>query len=110
MRRAFSPLPVVLPQRCPMTLRPCSRCRSVALVIFALVANCQTSKAGGPAVGAKVPKLEIDVMQAGGDFQKSDAAKPAAETPTVFLFVKSDKWDRPVARFMKVLDGKLRDA
>jgi hypothetical protein len=36
-----------------------------------------------------------------------DYAADRKDKPTVYLFVVADKWDRPVARFLKKLDGEL---
>jgi hypothetical protein len=36
-----------------------------------------------------------------------DFAAQRGDKPTVFVFVQADKWDRPVARFLRTLDQDL---
>lgn len=80
------------------------------LLIAVVMASCAVPGiAAGPDAGEKLPALNLEAMQSDGTFVPVDAATAAADKPVVYLFVKSDKWDRPVARFMKTFDSKLRE-
>lgn len=64
----------------------------------------------GPDVGKPAPALKVFQAtgdQAGKDVNGSDVSK---DRPTLFVFVNSEKWDRPVARFLKKLDERLSEA
>src|SRR5262245_36741414 len=61
----------------------------------------------GPAVKNKVERLKVAVAtgdDAGKDVEFVGRRKGAA---TIYVFVQADKFDRPVARFLKVLDTEL---
>ena len=61
----------------------------------------------GPSAGGKVEALKA-VAATGDDAGKEvDYAAERKAKPTIFVFVQSDKWDRPVARFLKTLDKEL---
>ncbi len=59
------------------------------------------------AIGAAVKPLQVELLQSDGSYLQIDAAQAAAAKPIVYLLIPSARWDRPVARFMKVLDDKL---
>ncbi|MDX2038739.1 MAG: hypothetical protein SFX72_18985 [Isosphaeraceae bacterium] len=61
----------------------------------------------GPEPGAAVPALKVVVGAGERAGEAADLAKERAEKPTVYLFVRADKWDRPMARYLRVLDQKL---
>jgi hypothetical protein len=67
------------------------------------------ARADGPEVGKAVPALKIQAMTSDGNFEEADGATAAAGKPVVYLLVQHSKWDRPIARFLKVLDDKIRD-
>jgi len=61
----------------------------------------------GPEVGKPVPDLKtIQVVgdHAGKEINWKNEAKDKA---TLFVFIRSDKWDRPTARLLKKLDDAL---
>jgi hypothetical protein len=61
----------------------------------------------GPESGTAVAALKVfDVTGPHAD-KELDYVADRKERPTVYLFVVADKWDRPVARFLKKLDGEL---
>jgi hypothetical protein len=62
----------------------------------------------GPKVGEKVPALKV--YAATGDHEGKDLDYAAARKgkPTVYVFIQSDKWSRPVARFLKALEKQVR--
>jgi hypothetical protein len=66
--------------------------------------------ASGPAKGEKVPSLKV--FDATGEHQgkEADYAAERKDKPTIYLFVQQDKWDRPMARFLKRLDEAVNKA
>lgn len=63
----------------------------------------------GPEAGKAVPSLMA--MQIVGDQQGKSLewSKVSKNQPTIFIFVRSDKWDRPVARSLKQIDTAVND-
>jgi hypothetical protein len=63
----------------------------------------------GPDVGQKVPALKV--FDATGPHKDKDVdyAADRKEKPAVYLFIAADKWDRPMARFLRKLDEAVAD-
>src|SRR4051794_639573 len=84
----------------------------VLAVVTALVLADGTVQSGlksGPAVGDKVPALKVQAATGAFDGKEIDYAAERKDKPTVYLLVQSDKWDRPMARFLKAIDKDLAD-
>ena len=78
-----------------------------AAAVLATVPAFAANVESGPEAGAAVPALKVyDVTGPHAD-KELDYAADRRDKPTVYLFVVADKWDRPVARFLKRLDGEL---
>jgi hypothetical protein len=92
----------------PMNLRSCQLC---LLAIFAGV-PCAWGQdiASGPSKGQKVPALKV--FDATGEQQgkEADYVAERKDRPTIYVFVQADKWDRPMARFLKKLDEAVQKA
>lgn len=76
---------------------------AVLLVPTAVRADVES----GPKAGEKVAELKVFAVTGPVENKDVDYAAERKDAPTVYLFVQSENWARPVARFMKVLDGKL---
>ena len=63
----------------------------------------------GPKPGGAVAALTVTVAVGPDEGKELDAAKDRGDKPTVYVFVNADKWSRPLARFLKTLDGKVGD-
>jgi hypothetical protein len=61
----------------------------------------------GPTPGDKVPPLKILSVVGDEENKEIDAAKARGEKPTVYMFVRADRWTRPVARAIKTLDQEV---
>jgi len=55
-------------------------------------------------VGSSIEPLKVVAVVGDGAGDESDFAARRKGRPTVFVFIQADKWDRPVARFLKTLD------
>jgi hypothetical protein len=60
--------------------------------------------ASGPEAGKKVPVLKVFDATGSHANQELDYAAERADRPTVYVFVRADQWDRPMARFLRELD------
>jgi hypothetical protein len=81
----------------------------LSLVYLVLAASSQAQDvASGPEKGEKAPALKV--FDATGDHKntETDYAADRADKPTVYLFVNAEKFDRPMNRFMKTLDGIIK--
>jgi hypothetical protein len=61
----------------------------------------------GPEKGAKVPTLKVFDATGAHEGKEADYAIDRKDKPTVYLFIKAEKFDRPMNRFMKTLDGAI---
>src|SRR4051794_38706989 len=64
----------------------------------------------GPAVGEKVPELKVLPLTGPLEGKEPDYAAERKGKPTVYLLIPADRFARPIARFMKTLDGKVKEA
>jgi hypothetical protein len=78
----------------------------VGLLVVALPA-WGSDVESGPEKGAKVPALKVYDATGENKEKTVDYAALRKDKPTVYLFVAADKFDRPMNRFMKTLDGKV---
>ncbi len=61
----------------------------------------------GPKVGEKVAKLKV-VVTTGDDAGKEvEVAERRKDKPTIVVFVQAERWDRPMARYLRTLDQEL---
>ena len=64
--------------------------------------------ASGPEKGARVAELKVYDATGAHKEKDVDYAAERKEKPTVYLFVNAEKFDRPMNRFMKTLDGAVK--
>jgi hypothetical protein len=84
------------------------------IVVIALLFNALAGWArgqdivSGPTRDAKVPALKV--YDATGEHKEKevDYAAQRKDKPTVYLFIDAEKFDRPMNRFMKTLDGVVK--
>jgi hypothetical protein len=62
----------------------------------------------GPDKGKKVPALKVFDATGPNKGKEVDYAAERKDRPTVYVFVRADKWDRPMARFLRGLDEAVR--
>jgi hypothetical protein len=58
----------------------------------------------GPPVGSKAEALRAFVTVGERAGEAADLASERAGKPIVYVFVQADRWDRPMARFLRALD------
>ena len=61
----------------------------------------------GPKAGEKVGELKAFGVVGKVEGKEADFAAERKDEPTVYLFVSAENFSRPMARFMRTLDGKL---
>jgi hypothetical protein len=61
----------------------------------------------GPAGGSKLPPLTVAAVTGDAAGEEVEFVARRGGKPTIYLFIQADKWDRPVARFVKTLDQEL---
>jgi hypothetical protein len=80
---------------------------ALLLPLLTLPARAQ-DVASGPDKGAKVSELKVYDVTGLHKEKDVDYAKERKDKPTVYLFVNAEKFDRPMNRFMKTLDGDVK--
>jgi hypothetical protein len=63
--------------------------------------------ASGPEPGKKVARLNVFDATGPHKDEELDYAAERKGKPTVYVFVRADAWDRPMARFLRKLDEAL---
>lgn len=76
---------------------------SIGIVMF----SATQLSADDTAIGTTIKSLRVELLQSDGSYLQIDAATAANDKPIVYLLIPANRWDRPVARFMKTLDEKL---
>jgi hypothetical protein len=62
----------------------------------------------GPEQGKKVPALKVFAATGPHKDKEVDYAAERKEKPTIYIFIQAEKWDRPMARFVRKLDDTLQ--
>ena len=62
----------------------------------------------GPGEGNKLDKLKVFVAAGESAGKELDAVAERKDKPTIYVFVPADKFTRPMARFLRGLDEKLK--
>jgi hypothetical protein len=95
--RARTFTPEVLSMRRILTL--------AVLPTLLLAAAALAQVPSGPSTGEKIEPLRVFDATGPNKDKELDYAAERKDRPTVYVFIR--EWDRPVARFLKVLDGAL---
>jgi hypothetical protein len=74
---------------------------------LALAAAGRADVTSGPEAGTKLPPLPVAAVTGPVENKDVDYVRERGDKPTVYLFVSAASWDRPMARFLKKLDGEL---
>jgi hypothetical protein len=80
----------------------------VSLVVCSVSAAAHADVASGPGEGNKIEPFKVVVVAGESAGKEVDFVTDRKEKPTVFVLVASDKFSRPIAKFIKVLDDKLQ--
>jgi hypothetical protein len=78
------------------------------LVLLMIVPVRADDVESGPEKGAKVPTLTVYDCTGENKEKSVDYAKLRKDKVTVYLFLPADKFSRPMNRFMKKLDEKVK--
>lgn len=63
----------------------------------------------GPKAGDKVAALKVLVATGEGAGKELDVAAERKDKPTVYVFIDAEQFSRPIARYLKVLDGAVNN-
>lgn len=66
--------------------------------------------ASGPESGAALSPLKVQAVTGSIENKEVDYTAERGEKPTVYVFIPREKWDRPVARFLRQLDEEAGKA
>ena len=82
----------------------------LALTILAVTASAARAQVeSGPKAGDKVAALKVFAVTGEPKEKDVDYADLRKEKPTIYLFVQSENWGRPMFRFIKDLDEKVSE-
>ena len=63
----------------------------------------------GPKEGEKTPALKVSAVVGDHEGKDVDYVAERKGKPTIYIFVQADKFDRPIARYIKELDKVVGD-
>jgi hypothetical protein len=81
------------------------------LLLGALLWTCPAwaqDVVSGPDQGQKVPALQVFDATGPHKGKEVDYATERKNKPTVYVFIQADKWDRPMAKFLRNLETTLQ--
>lgn len=78
---------------------------TIVLVVFSRPLLAQVDS--GPKPGSKVEGLKVFAATGESSGEELDFAAQQKDKQTIYAFVQADKWDRPVARYLKTIDEAL---
>lgn len=76
---------------------------TLAMLMLLIAADVES----GPKVDSKVADLKVTFVTGTHEGKEVDIPGERKDEPTVYFFVNTAKFDRPVYRFMKAVDDKL---
>jgi hypothetical protein len=78
-----------------------------SLALFGFAAILRADVDSGPTVGEKMPALALPVVVGDNMGKETDWLQSRGDKPTVYFFVRTDKFSRPTARVIKKFDTEL---
>lgn len=79
----------------------------LSMLVFVVGQAARADVDSGPTVGEKMPALALPVVVGNNAGMETDWLKERGDKPTVYFFVRTDKFSRPIARVIKKFDGEL---
>jgi menaquinone-dependent protoporphyrinogen IX oxidase len=86
--------------------------RSIWLPVLLIVTPLQSALAqvaSGPAAGDSVAPLKVFAVVGEIKDKEVDYAAERKDKPTIYVFIQADKFDRPMNRFLKILDAAVSE-
>ncbi|MCC7419800.1 MAG: hypothetical protein IT428_05945 [Planctomycetaceae bacterium] len=88
------------------------RC-AIGLAVVGMAAFVSTTKAdvvSGPTIGGDVPALKAHATTGASAGKEVDFAADRGKKPTIYILIQGEHWSRPMARFLKSLEGTVKKA
>ena len=84
--------------------------KSIFAAIFVLIfaSQIRAQLNSGPDPGSNISPLRVAVITGENAGETLEVAQRRGALPTIYIFIQADKWDRPLARFLRALDDDLR--
>jgi hypothetical protein len=82
-------------------------CAWLGTLIISATAGWAADPISGPEPGKKIAPLKVFAATGPKEGKELDYAAERGERPTVYVLIRD--WDRPVARFIKTLDGAVKE-
>ena len=79
-----------------------------SLIVLSIPLMTLADVQSGPAVGAEIKPLTVEAVTGEKAGKKLDYAAERADKPTIYVFLHSEKFDRPAGRFLKKLDDAVK--
>lgn len=83
---------------------------TLVLSVTLFSGSCWADVDSGPAVGTKVSALKVFAATGDQAGKEVDYAVERGAKPTIYVFIPHEKFDRPIARFLRELEKSVKDA
>jgi hypothetical protein len=80
----------------------------IALTLLSVLLWSDDGTNIGPEPGKPVPALKTHQVVGDKSGQEVDLRVETQDKPVIFIFIPSEKWDRPIARFLRQLDEAIQ--
>ena len=80
----------------------------LGLALGMLPAALWADVASGPAVGTEIKSLNVEVVTGDNAGETRDYAADRADSPTIYVFLHAERFDRPTARLLRKLDEAVK--
>ena len=77
---------------------------AIACLGFAAASLGGAAFAAGPEIAKPVPPLKVVDVTGPNSPNEVDYSELRKDLPTIYVFVQAERWDRPMARYLRVLD------
>ncbi len=81
----------------------------LATVLLPVVPLARAAIESGPALDSALPELKADAATGDDAGKKITFTTTRKGKPTIYVFVRGDKFDRPIGRYLKFLDKALAE-
>jgi hypothetical protein len=89
-------------------MRVCQLLAVVTCLVAVSAARAEDVQSG-PKAGDKVAALKVLAATGDNAGKELDIAAERKDKPTVYIFIDADQFSRPIARYLKVLDGAVNN-
>lgn len=87
-----------------------ARCLGSLIALLCAVSSVALADVvSGPTTGSKPEAFKVSIATGDDAGKEVDLVEQRKDKPQILVFIAADKWDRPMARYLKTLDTELSE-